>query len=99
VNTGKKEAMLEGCRWNYTYNLGDFFEWALEKRLPELNGEEAWVVKEKIIRAFDKIQRCNKESLKKYEPENGWGSVLGATIFLAEIAIACAENPGAIFSV
>jgi hypothetical protein len=37
--------------------------------------------------------------LRKYDPKNGWGSTLGAIVFMAEFMIACVENPDAIIDV
>lgn len=36
---------------------------------------------------------------KLYDPDNGWGSTVGALLFLARLMAACAENPRRILTV
>ena len=93
IDAGNGSVRIENFDWNYTYNLGNFFEWALEKRLKEFNGEDAWYFLDCINHALYKISQG--EDLSRFEPSNGWGSVLGATCFLAKIGIACAKAPNA----
>lgn len=90
---------------NYTYNLSEFFTWFLGRRLGDFNGVEASELKSAIMDGFERL--CGKhgeesptlEFLKGFEPNNGWGSVLGAMAFLSRILVACIEAPEAIVGV
>lgn len=90
---------------NYTWNLGDFFEWFLGKRLGDFNGEEAWLLREAIERGFEKFgyvygePPTTLELLQSFEPENKWGSVPGAICFLSKVFKACILAPNAKVSV
>jgi hypothetical protein len=64
-------------------------------------GKEAVVI---LRDAFARIHRTKMDLWKqddvgepafcaKYDPPNGWGSTVGALIFLAQIMAACADNP------
>ena len=50
------------------------------------------------FQAADHIRR-NPAEYKKFEPDNGWGSAIGAADFLGTLAIAWTENPSAVLEV
>lgn len=84
---------------NYTYNMSSFLELVLNKDFNELNNQKAEDVLDCIEPALDEI-RClpNKQAIH-LEPENKWGSVIGATVFLSKLAIACAKAPHSILRI
>lgn len=95
TDCGNGFVRIGSADWEYTYNLSEFFAWALRKGLAEFDGDDAWYLLDSIKHALYKIRVAERGSLDRFEPENGWGSVLGATIFLADIGIACAKAPNA----
>lgn len=99
ADCGNGLVRIANADWNYTYNLSGFFAWALGKGLTEFDGEEAWYLLDSIKHGLYQIRNAEKGSLDEFEPPNEWGSVLGATIFLAEIGIACAKAPNSKVSV
>lgn len=98
IDAGNGPIALDLLDVNYTWNLGDFFEWVLGKRLGDYNGEVAADLRYDIEQGMEKIQR-HKNELSKFNPDNGWGDVASATACLAKIGIACARAPRAKVSV
>ena len=94
IDAGNGPIRLDILDENYTWNLGEFFSWALGKGLAAFNGENASELRWAIEQAMEKIQR-HKDELSKFNPDNGWGDVAGATACLAKIGIACAKAPDA----
>lgn len=100
------DVVVGNCTLNYTWNMGPFFrdhiQWVdsdmnLKKgiqALDGLTGKEASMV---LSQAFINIQTTSFEGEKKmldqYNSPNGWGSVIGAMIFMANILSACAASP------
>lgn len=90
---------------NYTWNLGEFFEWFLGARLGDFHGKEASALCAAISSGYEKFQGSynhpppSLEKLKSFEPDNGWGSVLGALAFLHRVYRACILAPEAIVCV
>lgn len=90
---------------NYTWNLGDFIETVTGKRLGDWNGADAWELRDAIVEGLERMnhfswkdngnQTANVDYFRKFEPENGWGSVFGAIVFLTKIAVGCAKAPNA----
>lgn len=95
--------------FNYTYNLSKLFHTHLlgsEERtglqaLDGLTGREAADI---ISGGIDSIERemlstwrreevGQPEFLAKYDAPNGWGSTIGAVIFLARLMDACRRHP------
>ena len=90
--------------FNYTYNLSKFFYDHIEGGIPALDGitgKRAIVV---LATAFEAIDRTrsgfrsgdaldNAAFSKEYDAPNGWGSAIGAIIFLGCLMAACAQNP------
>lgn len=69
-----------------------------------LNGRTGRDAREILARAFDSIsseymrvwtvEEVGARSFcSKYDPPNGWGSTVGAMLFLAQLMAACAANP------
>ena len=54
-----------------------------------LTGKEAVPVLRKLRDHMEE----NRERLKEMEPDNGWGSYIGALKFVGELIIASLENP------
>ena len=95
--------------FNYTSNVGPLFYDhipAMDSRggLHELDGKTGKQALDIIRSAFDRIQNTrhqlwrgdatgDPELCAKYDAPNGWGSTVGALIFLAQIMSACAANP------
>jgi hypothetical protein len=94
---------------NYTYNVSAlFYDHIPAERsrgglneLDGLTGRQAVTV---LSEAFSRIHATKLSTWKteavgepefcaKYDPPSGWGSTVGALIFLAQILAACAENP------
>ena len=72
--------------------------------LHELSGKTGKQGADILRDAFVRIHRTKLDLWKqdevgepafcaKYDPPNGWGSTVGALIFLAQIMAACADNP------
>ena len=94
-----------GDDWfNYTYNVSKLFYDHMDgglKSLDGMTGKEAAIA---IDNAFSGIADTkNKLWVREivgepkfcaqYDSPNGWGSTVGALIFLANIMGACARNP------
>lgn len=94
--------------FNYTYNLGPFFRDAIMdygkgggiRELHGVTGARACMI---LTTAFEDIHRVYlnewrssvpgaQQFLAKYDAPNGWGSTVGAMIFLAQILAACSRN-------
>ena len=94
---------------NYTWNAAPlFYDHIPPSRdrgglgeLDGLTGRQAVVI---LSEAFNGIHATKlnvwkeqvvgePEFCAKYDPPNGWGSTVGALIFLAQIMAACAANP------
>lgn len=86
---------------NYTYNLSRFFTWFLGKSLSEFNGEEAERLMFAIQDGYERFSGAYDssimtiEELKRFEPDNGWGSVPSALAFLSRVYKACILAPNA----
>jgi hypothetical protein len=66
---------------------------------PEENGiTECRQLIEHLEIAFKKM-KANPQEYKKYEPSNGWGSLLTFESFLYEYIEVCKENPEALIKV
>lgn len=95
--------------FNYTYNVGGlFWDHIVSETKPGglyaldgLTGKQALQV---LADAFDRIDRTvlhlweehqigEPRFCAKYDAPNGWGSAVGALVFLANIMAACALNP------
>lgn len=95
--------------FNMTYNVSRLFYDHIAGNengggLRELHGVTGKQALSMLRQAFDRINRTRHELWKnnivgepefcaKYDAPNGWGSTVGALIFLAQIMAACAENP------
>lgn len=102
VNIGKES-------FNYTYNVSKFFcdhfpETGRGGGLRELNDMTGAYGLAMLTETFRNIERTRIKLWKsdvvgepdfcaRYDAPNGWGSVLGAIMFLAQIMAACAANP------
>jgi hypothetical protein len=98
IDAGNGMKMI-GENYNYTSNMYDFFEWALGENLKYYNEIDAWLFGEVLERAIHKIRIEPREKLLRFNSDNGWGDVIGASLFLANIAIECAKYPNAKVSV
>lgn len=90
--------------FNYTYNVAPLFHKHINGGLQSLSGmtgKQAFAV---LRTAFDSIDRealvlwsegkvGEPEFCARYDAPNGWGSTVGALMFLARIMGACAANP------
>lgn len=107
IDAGNGPVSVGSLDANYTYNLGDFIEEVLGKRLTQFNGEDACDLRDAIVDGLDRIDRqswdgersAGVEWFKRFEPDNGWGTVFGAIVFLNKIAVECAKCPNAKVSV
>lgn len=89
--------------FNYTYNVSRLFYDHIEdtgkggglRELNGLTGRQASVVLgaafERITQTYRKL--CEPRFCALYDSPNGWGSTVGALLFLANILSACADNP------
>jgi hypothetical protein len=93
--------------FNYTYNLAPFFRDAIAdygrgggmQELDGVTGARACMI---LRSAFEEIQRIylNENGsvpgaarfCAKYDAANGWGSTVGAMIFLTQVLAACSQN-------
>lgn len=93
---------------NYTYNLGRLFHNHIRsdggtglRCLHGMTGKQAHAI---LSAAFDSIHKEYLDAWKshevgartfcaEYDPANGWGSTVGAMIFLAQVSSACAQHP------
>lgn len=86
---------------NYTYNLSGFFNWFLGKHLSDFKDADASDLADAIEQGFQKFgynygkEPVTLDFLKSFEPENNWGSVIGALAFLFKIYRACIYAPNA----
>ena len=83
--------------FNYTWNLGPFFRDMIGgDGLRELNGLTGKQAFELLRKSFDQIERGltrERPFSIKYDAPNGWGSTMGATVFLAKLMASCAAHP------
>ncbi len=95
--------------FNYTWNMSKlFYDHIPADRdrggLHELNGLTGKQAAEVLSDAFARIDQTrhgvwtherigDPEFCAMYDAPNGWGSTIGAVLFLAEILAACALNP------
>lgn len=100
---------IGGESFNYTYNVSKLFYDHIADNgqgggLRELDGKTGKACGDIISVAFEEIQRTylNDWSEKhvgepvfcaRYDSKNGWGSTVGALIFLSKIMAACYQNP------
>lgn len=86
-----------GDQWfNYTWNLSRFFRDHMPEGINGLDGLTGRQASDFIGSGLNAINRsyCRNTSLAaEYDDPNGWGSVIGALIFLGRIQAACASNP------
>ena len=91
---------------NYTSNVSSLWYDHIPKQdscggLHELHGKNGFEAAIILGAAFDSMNKLRLEQnstgdtkmLAKYDCESGWGSLVGALIFTAEILAACAEHP------
>jgi len=95
TDAGNGPVNLDIGDFNYTYNLGNFFEWLLGKRLGDYNGLDAYELMSDIKIGFNKLMRANYAEYQHFNPDNGWGHVVTATALLGQIGMACAKAPNA----
>lgn len=89
--------------FNYTYNLSGFFRDHVSgpdgrvgiQALDGLTGRQAATI---LHNSFEKLNDTRSRlgdgaMSQKYDAPNGWGSVLGAVLFLARLHGACAAKP------
>lgn len=104
VKTGETESKTVGS-FNYTINLcaffTDFFDG--DRGLFELNGLSGKEVKLAIDKFYDNAYEYRffsgvkkREFEEKYNPENGWGSIASALLFLNDIRETAIKNPSAV---
>jgi len=89
--------------FNYTWNMYQFFADHIAgeengggiNELMDKDGTEAFIIiraaMENIVRTYRDMG--NVPMQEKYNAPNGWGSVIGAILFLSQIMGACAANP------
>lgn len=101
--------------FNYTSNVSKLFYDHIPERdsrggLHELHGKTGRQACTILREAFDRIHQTRNETwsqdqtgdvqfCEKYDAPNGWGSTVGALLFLSRIMGACAANPRAKVSV
>jgi len=104
VKTGETESKTVGS-FNYTINLcaffTDFFDG--DRGLFELSGLSGDEVKLAIDNFYSNLYEgfCSgayntKQFEEKYNPENGWGSIGSALMFLDDIRETAIKNPSAV---
>lgn len=79
--------------FNYTYNVSDMWythypEEGIRKHYGMTGAESVPF----LLSLFTHMVN-NKERLEAMNPENGWGSYLGATEFVSELILAALRNP------
>lgn len=84
--------------FNYTYNLSAFFRDHMPEGINGLSGLTGKQAAASLSAAFVQIHttygRTGKAHIcAKYDAPNGWGSVVGALIFLGRLMAACQANP------
>lgn len=86
-----------GGHWfNYTWNMSRFFRDHMPDGIKGLDGLTGRQAVDFIGSGFNSIDSsyCRLNNLAaEYDAHNGWGSVIGALIFLGRIQSACAANP------
>lgn len=84
--------------WNITHNLGAMAKAAnvyYELWRPDEIGIVMAFQLIKQLKGAVRVIRENKESLEKYNPENGWGDYDGLLKFVTEYFKACCRYPHA----
>lgn len=105
VGKGKLAKLEEPMFASHTYNLKEFFDWFLGQPLMSFHNKEAYELQEAISNGFKKFSGDYRnpcpsiEFLKKFEPENQWGTVLSALAFLAVLFEAAIKAPDAIVEI
>jgi hypothetical protein len=90
--------------FNYTSNVSKLFYDHIPDGIHALHGLTGKQAVEVLDGAFNRLNRTRIDLWRehdvgeprfcaKYDAPNGWGSALGAIVFLAEILAACAQNP------
>lgn len=88
--------------FNYTYNLSKFFHTYLQadgktgvQSLDGLPGKKAArVIAEALAEAENNLVRTTpKDFQEAFDPENGWGSTIGAILWLNRLMSTCYEKP------
>jgi len=84
--------------FNYTYNLSPFFHGHIPEGINSLHGMSGAAARDTIARALlsidnERITMGEPAFRQRYDAPNGWGTVMGAIMFLAMILAACAANP------
>lgn len=88
--------------FNYTWSMTQFFRDHIEgnenggglNELMDKTGAEAFII---LRGAIDNIHTTyltlgKDEICRRYDSSNGWGSVIGAIIFISQVMAACAAN-------
>lgn len=85
----------KGLYFNYTYNLCKFFSDYGVRPTTDLDGLTAEACAGRITLALRRIEAENPFLLDRlYNPDNGWGSVRGATAWLRRVRDYCLSHPG-----
>lgn len=89
---------------NYTSNVSGLWYDHMPEGLRGLDGKTGRQAVAVIGDAFDRIHRTiidlrddgavgEPRFCAKYDAKNGWGSTIGALVFLAQIMVACQRHP------
>lgn len=103
------DVSIGGEDFNYTYNVSELFYDHIEDKgngggLRELDGKTGKACGDILAAAFDAIQNSylsywsvrdvgEPVFCARYDSPNGWGSTVGALVFLSLIMAACYKNP------
>lgn len=93
--------------FNYTWNLGDFFREYIKSDTTEgLEALHNATGKESSVLLRSALERIKSDSYKrdngqpawkyfgeKYDPDNYWGDVMSATLFITGLYFAACDNP------
>lgn len=99
--------------FNYTYNLSRLFHDHMRDGdrtgLDALSGRTGAEAVTILADTFERIEKTRRRLWQdapgdpamcaQYDPPNGWGSTLGAVVFLGQLLAACALNPDGIVRV
>lgn len=89
--------------FNYTWNMSQFFRDHIDgddngggiNELMDKTGAEAFIILRSALYAIHHTYLSLGDGgiSERYDAPNGWGTVIGAIIFLSQIMAACAESP------
>jgi len=90
--------------FNYTYNVSRLFHDHMEGGLSSINDMTGRAAGDFIAAGLEKIERTQRslwvdgaigepEFCARYDATNGWGSTVGAILFLSLIMAACYRHP------